>query len=301
MEVAKIAIGSWAFSFGPFENNPWSFEAVSRYASENGYDGIEINGFRPHPHPADYDTDEKCAKLKSELQSLGLGISAYASDFNDVPPALVEERLFLAEVRRCLDFCRRMGIDILRVDTISPPDALEQSVYDERFKRLTENWRAAAELCKSEDVTMVWEFEPGFWLNKPSEVFKTVESVGHSHFKLLFDTSHAYMCAVIGARQVGEKEVLKGGVIELGEMLRPHIGHWHLIDSDGTLHGDETSTHAPFGTGQIDFDAFFRAFQKELTDATWWTCDFCFCATTEQDGRDAIPFIKSKAASVPAA
>ena len=162
MVIAKIAIGSWAFSFGPFEKNPRSFDVVCRYASENGYDGIEINGFRPHPHPADYDSEEKCARLKKEVRALGLGISAYAADFREVPPALVDQEFFLAEVRRCLDFCRRMEINILRVDTISPPEALEKNEYEERFIRLTDNWRAAAELCKASKITLVWEFEPGF-------------------------------------------------------------------------------------------------------------------------------------------
>ena len=55
-------------------------------------------------------------------------------------------------------------------------------------------------------MLLVWEFEPGFWLNKPSEVKNLVEAVDHAHFKLLFDTSHAYMGAVVGARQTGEKE-----------------------------------------------------------------------------------------------
>ena len=57
MKMPKISLGSWAFSFGPFESDPWSFSQVSEYASEAGYDGIEINGFRPHPHPDDYDSD----------------------------------------------------------------------------------------------------------------------------------------------------------------------------------------------------------------------------------------------------
>jgi len=297
MKTAKISIGSWAFSFGPFENNPWSFDAVCRYAAENGYDGIEINGFRPHPHPADYDTDEKCATLKKQIENLGLGISAYASDFREVPPAIVDRELFLAEVRRCLVFCRRMDIDILRVDTITPPDAPDGDEYERRFARLTDNWRAAAELCKAQGVTMVWEFEPGFWLNKPSEILRVAEEVGHSHFKLLFDTSHAYMCAVIGARQSGEKEVLAGGVNELAEMVRPHIGHWHLIDSDGTLHDEETSAHTPFGEGHIDFEAFFNEFTVDLAGADWWTCDFCFCPTTEEDGKKAIPFLQAAAAT----
>jgi sugar phosphate isomerase/epimerase len=51
MDQPKLSLGSWAFSFGPFEDNPWPFSRVLQFAAEAGYDGIEINGFRPHPHP----------------------------------------------------------------------------------------------------------------------------------------------------------------------------------------------------------------------------------------------------------
>lgn len=298
MKTSKIAIGSWAFSFGPFENNPWSFEEVAKYASENGYDGIEINGFKPHPHPDDYNTDEKCLALKLFLDDLGLGISGFAADFREVPPAKVEKSEFMNEVKRCLDFCKRMAIDTLRVDTISPPVKLSEEEYAADFKRLTDNWRAAADLAAQYNVTIVWEFEPGFWLNSPSEIVKAVKTVDHPNFKVLFDTSHAYMCAVVGARQTGEKEVLEGGIAELHENLKGYIGHYHLIDSDGTLHDDETSTHSPFGTGNIDWQDFFSKFENELSASDWWCCDFCFCPTTEQDGKDAVPFLNKVASSI---
>ena len=51
---ARISIGTWAFAFGPYAANPWSFERVCEYAATAGYDGVEINGFHPHPHPDDF-------------------------------------------------------------------------------------------------------------------------------------------------------------------------------------------------------------------------------------------------------
>ena len=186
-----------------------------------------------------------------------------------------------------------MGIDVLRVDTVSPPEALDAGTYDQRFTHLANTWRAAAEACKQAGVLLVWEFEPGFWLNKPSEVKAIIEAVNHSHFKALFDTSHAYMGAVIGARQTGQKEILPGGIIEYAQMLDGLIGHFHLIDSDGTLHDDETSTHSPFGDGFIDFNAFLTEMKEMVEPFEWWCFDFCFCPTTEADAPKAIPYIKN--------
>jgi sugar phosphate isomerase/epimerase len=296
--AARLAFGSWAFSFGPFAGAPWSFERLCRYAGEAGYDGVEINGFRPHPHHDDFDSDARCAELRALIADAGLDPSGYAPDFTAVPPAEAPERAYLAAIDATLRFCVRMGIAILRVDTVSPPDRFPPEEYEERFAWLAGTWRAAAERCRRAGVTLVWEFEPGFWLNRPSEVLRLVQEVDHSHFKLLFDSSHAYVGAVAGGRQGAEPELLAGGVVEYARLLEPHVGHLHLIDSDGSLHDDETSAHLPFGTGQVNFDAVLTNLRPTLDTLPWWGIDFCFCPTTERDGRAAVPFVRSLADAV---
>lgn len=293
LKIPKFSIGSWAFSFGPFESNPWSFEKVCHYASDAGYDGIEINGFRPHPHPGDFDSDAKCAELGLFLDDLGLGISGFAPNFGSLPPAEVPKTDYLAELDTSLRFCERMGINTLRVDTVSPPVGLASGEYDIKFTQLVDTWHAAAQACAAKNVTLVWEFEPGFWLNKPREVKNLVEAVNHPNFRLLFDTSHAYMGAVVGARHEGEKQILAGGVEEYARLVEQHIGHVHFIDSDANLHNDDTSVHAPFGSGLVDFPAVINALRGPLEKLEWWCFDFCFCPTTEADARKAIPFMKN--------
>jgi sugar phosphate isomerase/epimerase len=289
-KAPKLAFGSWAFSFGPFSSAPWSFERLCRYAADAGYDGVEINGFRPHPHHADYDSDAKCAELRALIADSGLEPAGYAPDFHSVPPSEVPAGEYLEQIDQACRFCERMGISILRVDTVSPPAALGPAEYDERFARLVGTWRAAAERCRESGVTLVWEFEPGFWLNRPSEVLRTVEEVADPGFKVLFDSSHAYMGAVAGARQV-ERETLGAGTTEYARLLEPYVGHLHLIDSDGSLHDDETSAHIPFGDGHVDFPAMLQALRPAIDGLEWWGIDFCFCPTTEQDARSAVPFV----------
>lgn len=299
MKRPKYSIGSWAFSFGPFEKDPWSFRDFMKYAAEAGYDGIEINGFHPHPHPDVYNTKEKRLQLKNEIEGFGLGISGYAPDFRHVPAALVPLNDHIAAIEKSLAFCHDLQIDTLRVDTISPPQAWDKDEYQKHFHHLAQTWNRAAAVCQRSGVKLVWEFEPGFWLNKPSEVLAIVEAVAHDNFKVLFDTSHAYMCAVVGARQHGEKETLPGGVVEFARKLKGHIGHFHLIDSDGTLHNHETSTHAPFGEGYIDFVEVITAIKDEVEPLPWWCFDFCFCPTTEVDAKKAIPFVENVLSHIP--
>jgi sugar phosphate isomerase/epimerase len=291
MNKPKLSLGSWAFSFGPFSEAPWPFSSVLQFIAEAGYDGVEINGFRPHPHPDDYDTPAKCKELMKEIEGYGLGVSGYAPSFVGVPPAEVAADDYLKIFRKSLAFCVNCEISTLRIDTVSPPILLSPEEYTTRFNCLTKTWRQASQEAAGLGIGVVWEFEPGFWLNKPSEVKRVVEAVDHENFKLLFDTSHAYMGAVVGARQTGEKETLKGGVTEYGLFLDGMIGHLHLIDSDGSLHHNETSTHTAFGHGNIDFLEALTAIKPVISQLPWWCVDFCFNPDTPTAGKDAVPFV----------
>ena len=270
----KISLGSWAFSFGPFSDNPIPFDRTARRLSEAGYDGIEICGFPPHVTLDKYATSDSRRELVRFLEDLRLGISGYAADFSAANPAVEGNReKYLDLFRRNVDLCAEIGCPSIRVDTVAPPG----SVDDAAFHRVAELWHEAAGIAQQNGIRMVWEFEPGFAFNKPSEIVRMHALTAHPNFGIMFDTSHAYMCGVVGARQPGEKETLAGGVGEMLHMLQGRIGAIHLIDSDGTLHNDETSTHRPFGEGFIDF----RALAPELLAVPgieWWTIDLCFWA-----------------------
>jgi sugar phosphate isomerase/epimerase len=101
------------------------------------------------------------------------------------------------------------------------------------------------------------------------------------------------MCAVVGARQYGEKEVLKGGQIEFFEMVNGMIGDIHIIDSDNTLHDDETSTHAPFGEGVINFEEVIPAIVKAGYTSEWWTIDLCFWPNAWEITEDSKKYVDS--------
>ena len=75
---------------------------------------------------------------------------------------------------------------------------------------------------------------------------------------------------------MGEKEILLGGVVQFAHMLTGKIGHIHLIDSDETLHDDDTSTHAPLGTGVLDFSTIMPAIKDAGYKDEWWPIDLCF-------------------------
>ena len=96
----------------------------------------------------------------------------------------------------------------------------------------------------------------------------------------MYDTCHGQMLGVVGARQQGEKELVKDQ-LELISKFSGRINHIHLIDSDNTCHkdadgNDETSAHPPFGDGNLDFDKIVPELAKEKVGHDWWTVDLCF-------------------------
>lgn len=274
----KISLGSWAFSFGPYASDPVPWQEAVRHAAETGYDGVEISGFPPHITLDGYATPESRRAVRRLLEDLNLGISGYSADFTTVNPTVAANRQrYLDLFERNVELCAGIGSPVIRVDSGAAPGSLSEAEYADAFERLAELWREAAERAEPAGVQVVWEFEPGFVFNKPSEVVRLHERVGHRNFRILFDTAHAYMCGVVGARHQGRRETLKGGVLELLRMLQGRIGHVHIIDSDGTLYGDETSTHRPFGEGRIDFKALAPALLA-LRGVEWWCVDHCFWA-----------------------
>jgi len=283
-----LSFGSWAFAFGPYEADPWSFERICRWLAEVGYDAVEINGFHPHPNDADFHTSSDYEPLRRLLDETGLAISGFAPDFTAAPPADVPEADYVSRLDSCLDFCEQLGIGTLRVDSISAPGPVDAG----RFEHLAATWRSSAQRAADRGVRLVWEFEPGFWINRPSDVLRLLQTVDHPNFRVMFDTSHAYTGAVAGGRQGSDPELLPGGVVEYARMLREYVGALHLIDSRGDLHDDETSEHLPFGTGRVDFDAVIDALGPVALDLPWWTIDFCFWPETERDAVDAVPFVR---------
>ena len=268
----KLSIGGWAYIWGGYKEEPIPLVKVLNTLSELKFDGIEMAAFPPHLDP---NTKEKRMEVKKMIDDHGLGVSGLAAPFPS--PATSERTVYLDAVKSNLEICKDLEIPKLRVDTVDPPTGIPGGMdYETCFSKVAGVWRQAAGVCQGVGVKLVWEFEPGYLFNKPSEVVRMVYKVDHPNFSLLVDSCHVHMSAVVGARHMGEKERLPGGVVQFIHMVTGKIGHIHLIDSDGTLHDEDTSTHAPLGTGVLDFDVIIPAILEAGYEDEWWTIDLCF-------------------------
>jgi sugar phosphate isomerase/epimerase len=279
MNSVQLSIGSWAYCFGPYKENPVPFDTVIEKLGSLGFDGIELGGFPPHPSPAQLNTKAKRSELRERVAGHGLQFSGLAADLWSHPFIQSENNSkWMSAFEQNLEFAVDLGIDCVRVDSVSPPDIFEKERLEpsRAWERLVRTFQLGAQKAADRGIRVVWEFEPGFAFNKPSEIVRLPGEVEHKNFGVLFDTCHAHVCAAVGARQPGPTETLAGGALELLTRLRGKIGHLHLIDSDGTLHNNETSTHAPFGQGLLNFDELIPALLRSGCPSNWWTIDLCF-------------------------
>jgi len=289
---AKTSVGSSAFAIGDYERNPIPFDTVVRRLAELQFDGVELFGAKPYGHPDDFPTKDSRRELRRKLADLGLEISNYGADLWGYPLGASDlhaqqyEEIF----RLNLEFCTDVGCDSIRVDTVSEPPLPDGVSYDDAWRRVVRSWQNCSRWAGDAGIAVYWEFEPGFMFNKPSEVVRLVDEVAAPNFKVMFDTCHAQMAAVRGARQAKPLETVPS-VENLIHVLGKRIGTVHLIDSDNSLHDQKTSTHAPFGEGLLNFDTILTAFTDEGYPGPWWTIDFCFWPTAWDRLAEAKRFV----------
>jgi sugar phosphate isomerase/epimerase len=290
--VKKLGIGSWAYTFGPYAKNPVDFVTVVEKVAEIGYDTISIGGFRPHIFVDDYEAPAKRAEFLALLAKHNLKPAEFSPDPAGLNP-VIDPEPYIARMKRNTDFLDACGITMLRLDTACPPVLPAGVSYQQAWDRTAYTFKKIAEYAAAKQILVVWEFEPGFIFNKPGEIVNMVNEVNQKNFTILFDCCHAYMCSVIGARQMGEQEILKGGVIEFARLLKGKIGMVHLIDSDGTLHNNDTSTHPPFGLGKLDMDAIYQELIKpEIYSGDYISIDLCFWPDAWNVTRQCYDFVR---------
>ena len=165
MKRVRLSIGSWAYCFGPYKDNPVPFDTVIDKLGSLGFDGVELGGFPPHPHPALLDTKAKRAELKKKVSDHGLEFSGLAADLWScpiIPPP--DNSKWMSAFEQNLEFACDLGIDCIRVDSVSPPDIFEKQRIDPKlgWERLVKTFRAGAAQALDRGVRVVYEFEPGF-------------------------------------------------------------------------------------------------------------------------------------------
>ena len=132
----KLSIGSWAYAFGPYEDNPVPFDDVVKRLSELEFDGVEIGAFKPHIDINDYPMKSDRDAVRGLISYYGLEVSGLAADFWSHPSPgsdeAQEDDFYFKLFRRNLQLALDLGSPSIRVDTVA--DAEEEVPGVEREK-----------------------------------------------------------------------------------------------------------------------------------------------------------------------
>jgi sugar phosphate isomerase/epimerase len=304
----RTSIGSWAYTIGPYADNPIDFETVCEKIKALGFDGVELGAFPPHPNPGNpsgpdgdwpgaMPSRSQREELRARMAERGLGFSGIAANlWGEQLINTTDQSKYIAEFRKNAEFARDLGIQGIRVDCVQPPTILREVNYFPALDRVVRTWKTCCEIAADNGLYVTWEVEPGFAFNKPSDAKRIHDAVNKDNFGIQYDTCHGQMVGVIGARQEGAKETFPSQV-EYIRFLSGRINHIHLIDSDNTCHkdaqgNDETSAHPPFGAGVLNFDEIVPELVKaSRVPHDWWTIDLCFWPDAWQATADCKKYL----------
>lgn len=257
--MPKLAMGSWSFVLGPYEQHPLDLHTVLHALEDVGLTGLELGTTAPHPTPESHASAEKRIQLLRELADHGLSLVTLRPDVRGltlVNPT--DASPYLDAFDHHLNFASALGVRTLLVDTVAPLG--QGKTWEAVVGQIATVFAECARRAAIEGVTVAWEFAPGLALDAPSAIAALVEEVAarSSNFGVLFDTCNASLCAQI--------EGLAGGELELLDRLKGKIVHVHLADSDGM------GRHVPPGQGRLRWETLLPALKK-ATPCEWWGID----------------------------
>jgi len=216
----------------------YSLEDSLRKIKKFGFRYIELMTTPPHFWPRGF-SDKKRKDLKSLLDQLELELIAINPTFNDLNlaspnPGIREETVI--QIKEQITLARDLGAKIVgiiggrRHPLLAPPvETIWKEFARDAILRCVEH-------AEKNNVIFGLENSPSLFIDSAERMVFVVEEVKSPWIKIVFDVANDSLAA-------------KGGTHAL-EMVKEHLVHVHLSDTDG-----KKRSHSPVGMGTIDFAA----------------------------------------------
>lgn len=236
----KIALFTAGFSNYPIER---AFKA----AAENGYDGIEIGGFRPHAYAPDL-AKGGAAKICRMSKEYGLPIVSYAPENTGSPYSLVFEdqkmnQESLDYFKLTLDMAKEIGSEYCMFACNHP--GYGRSKEDVK-KLFIENMQVLAEYAEKIGQTIILEpvtpYE-GTIIVTADDVRWALDQVKSKRFKCMLDLAAPFTS--------GEP------ICSYFEKMGEDVKHIHFVDCERT-----SEDHLIPGDGEMDFPRIVSYLKK---------------------------------------
>ena len=210
----------------------WGIDDIFQYASELGYDGLEISPFTLGESVFDISPNERerIRQLAEKTKVAVVGIQWLLASpaglyINHYDPKVRERtKNYLLELVR---FCADIGGSIMVFGSPKQRQILEQVTFADAWNYTKATFKECAEFAQTQGVTICieplsTEF-PNNFIRTPAEAVKMIEEINHPNFKLIIDT---LSCA--------------GEIIDTPRALRKYkkyIAHVHVNDDNKSYPG----------------------------------------------------------------
>ncbi len=222
-----------------------TIEELIERAQAYGYQGIEIDGKRPHGSPLDWPR-RRCQELQLQARDAGVDIYAVAAnnDFSSPVPEYRESQLLY--VRDLIQMTADLGVKTLRVFAAWP--GLTIAPEGARYTKARQMWRDAHLEISPEQTwdwcreglseAARWAGEAGVTLalqnhapvtNSPADMLRMIREVGSPHMKACLDAPLAAKQGVTSMREAA-REVA-------GLQVLSHFGGEYERAADGSVRG----------------------------------------------------------------
>jgi sugar phosphate isomerase/epimerase len=266
---ADVKIGLYSITYGGvwYSGGALTVEQIIGRAKKFGYQGVEIDGKRPHGNPLDM-PKARCQQLRKLAADQGLEIYAVAAN-NDFSSPIPEHReAQLVYLRELLRMTADLGSKLVRVFLAWPGVTLlpagggrydfAQTVWKEEHKEFSaeQTWEwcreGLAEACKLAGdfgVTLALQNHPPVIDKGYVDVLRMVKQVASPHLKACFDARLEHGLNEVGVR----KAVNEVGALQT---LWHYGGEYDRGPSGITVKGDEKALAEMLGLLDIGYRGY---------------------------------------------
>lgn len=267
--TADVKVGLYSITYGGvwYRGDALTVEQVIERAKRFGYQGVEIDGKRPHGNPLDM-SKARCQQLRKMARDMGLEIYAVAGN-NDFSSPIPEHReAQLVYLRELMRMTADLGAKTVRVFLAWPGVTLRpeggsrydiaQAVWKAEHQDFSEEqtWAwcrqtldEAARLAGDFGVTLALQNHPPVINKGYVDSLRMVKEVASPHLKICFDARLEHTLDEAGVRKA---------VNEVGSLQSLwHYGGEYDRGPDGiTVKGDEKAMAEMLGLLDIGYKGY---------------------------------------------
>ncbi len=264
--TADVKVGLYSITYGGvwYRGDALTVEQVLERAKKFGYQGVEIDGKRPHGNPLDM-PKARCQQLRKMAHDLGLEIYAVAGN-NDFSSPIPEHReTQLVYLRELMRTTSDLGARVVRVFLAWPGVTLRpegggrydiaQAVWKAEHKDFSDEqtwaWcrqtlEEAARLAGDFGVTLALQNHPPVINKGYIDSLRMVKEIASPHLKICFDARLEHTLDEAGVR----KAVNEVGALQT---LWHYGGEYDRGPNGITVKGDEKAMGEALGLYDIGY------------------------------------------------